>query len=100
MPTVELRTPTSFLFFVAAAVSTYYSIDQPAMTPFAISAFSFFIALGPIRWIVDAYIAAMKQTGNESRISTWVQVASYSSQCLLFIGGVGIGCLGITAAPL
>ncbi len=100
MPTIELRTPTSFLFFVAAAVATYYSINQPAMTPFAQSAFCFFAALGPIRWITDAGIAILSQKDNESAAIQKIQVFSLYGQGILVAAGAGVGSFGITSAPL
>ena len=53
MPGIEIpiRTPTSVLFFIAAGVAAYYSIDKPQLVWFAYAAGAFFTSLGPLRWL-------------------------------------------------
>ena len=99
MPTIEFRTPTSFLFFVAAAVATYYSIDEPAMKPFAQSAFAFFTALGPIKWMEEIALSAFPESTPESTKQR-LKVVSLSGQSILFVLGVAVGVSGITSATL
>ena len=48
---VPIRTPTSFLFFAASGFAAYVSGESPALRWWAYSAFTIFMALGPVRWI-------------------------------------------------
>ncbi|GEM_PF-5993071 len=49
-----IRTPTSVLFFIIAAVLGYFGVEKPYMVAFAWSAFWWFILLGPLTWLDSA----------------------------------------------
>ena len=51
MPPIELRTPTSFLFFVASTYIARETLAVKELGWFACAAFCFFIMLGPLVWL-------------------------------------------------
>ena len=108
MPSFEfpLRAPTSVLFFLAAGIVTYYSRDYAEIEWMAVSAFAFFLSLGPVQWIERTIYSLRKVyrvSGNDSddiadtdmwdnpvfewtgRIAAWFQIG-----LLLFGTGVGV----------
>ena len=58
MPTIELRTTTAFLFFLASAGILYASTIEPDLRRFAYSAFCFFTMLGPLGWIERSLVTS------------------------------------------
>ena len=64
----SLTTPTSFLFFAAAAVLQYNSSSSEAsgLQSFAHSAYCFFILLGPLNWIGRAIVLSPQSADNGS----------------------------------
>ena len=59
MPGAEfpIRTPTAVVFFIIAVMTAHYSLETPALRPFAVSAFWFFLALGPVRWMENCILS-------------------------------------------
>ena len=56
MPVIELRAPTSFLFFAATVFLAYKTTETPELVWFAYAAFHFFVVLGPMWWIAQAFM--------------------------------------------
>ena len=56
MPVIELRAPTSFLFFAATVFLAYKTTETRELVWFAYAAFHFFVVLGPMWWIAQAFM--------------------------------------------
>ena len=100
---IPFRTPTSFLFFAASGFAAYNSPSNPALSWFAYSAFMYFLALGPLRWI-DSYWVSMpwqdwQGTEHYDETRTAPAIETFFARCMivLVLTGSGLGLWGMYA---
>ncbi|MCH9022561.1 MAG: hypothetical protein IID32_07330 [Planctomycetes bacterium] len=82
---VNISTPTALGFFVACVAGGWLSIEDPEMGWFAGAALSFFIAIGPWRWV---FSDARTRNG---------YIAYRVAQGLIHAVGFGLATVGILA---
>ena len=99
---IPMRTPTSVLFFFAAAIAAYYALDRPSLVWFAYSSACFFAALGPVGWIeaalYDFPLRRLSQENNrlqEHRSAYILTRVSVVAQTCLFLVGLALGYQGL-----
>ena len=101
MPPIELRTPTSFLFFAA---SVYIAREAGTVTElrwFALAAFSFFTVLGPLAWL-DSGLSngsgnGMVPIGDLVEKPKVLRVLIWYGQAISIVIGMGLVWYGIVA---
>ena len=97
-PTIELRTPTSFLFFVAFVVIVAMARDYPEIRWFGYSAFCFFIVLGPLVWVEQSVVKLREGEATNGLAvvvdmiadNTGVRFAIWSGQMVLIATGIAV----------
>lgn len=92
-----IRTPTAVMFFIVSAVAGYYAVDKPSIMWVSQSAFVFFVALGPVRWL-ESLALALPWTRNRRSLEArdivdtvpgnWVSWVSYAFQLALILSGL------------
>ena len=95
MPNVEvpIRTTLAALLFITSGVAYYYAIDVPQLLWIAQSSFTFFIALGPLRWALRTLLALPlpKNAGDNLRnifVGDWLRWGTAAAQAYLFVRGI------------
>jgi len=101
---LPIRTPTSLVFFIAAAVAAYFTPDREFLRWFAYSAFCFFLGLGAFRWLeygflnlpwrVDFEWTVLGDIGNMAFIH-WI---SFFLQAGAMLFGFGFAVVGLADA--
>ena len=106
LPTI--RTPIAVMFFIVSAVAGYYAVDKPGIMWVSQSAFVFFVALGPVRWLESLVLALPWTRDRRSREArdiedtvpgNWVSWVSYAFQLALILYGLYLAVVGVFDIP-